>query len=167
MASRNLDDAIYQIKTFANELILRAVKSLGLRVIVTSVMRTYLEQAALYAQGRSPLFEVNYARKQAGLKPIEAHLNKVVTWTLNSKHVINIDDTLPENDKSRAVDFGILDKYGKYQGSEKADTNDDNKADYIQLGELGKKIATEFDYPILWGGDFKKSKDYPHYEWIV
>ena len=43
--------------------------------------------------------------------------------------------------------------------------NKDNKPDYIQLGALAKKI----DKDIIWGGDWKKSKDYPHYEepkWI-
>lgn len=166
MSSRNLNDAIYQMKIFAMELIKRAGEELRLKVIVVSVMRTYLEQVALHAQGRLPLYEVNLARKKAGMLPIEAHLNNIVTWTLNSKHIINLDDNFPENDKSKAVDFGILDKYGKYQGSDKADVNKDNEPDYIQLGELGVKLAGEFDYPIRWGGHFKKSKDYPHFEWM-
>jgi len=167
MSSRNLDDAIYPMKYFAEELIKRAKEDLHIKVIIVSVMRTYLEQLALFAQGRMSLYEVNIARKKAGMIPIEARYNNKVTWTMNSKHVINLDDNMIDNDKSRAVDFGILDKYGKYQGSEKADVNEDNKPDYIQLGELGMKIAHEFGYPILWGGDFKKSKDYPHFEWIV
>lgn len=166
MSSRNLDDAIYQLKIFAMELIKRASEELRLKVIVVSVMRTYLEQVALHAQGRLPLYEVNLARKKAGMLPIEARLNNIVTWTLNSKHIINLDDNFPENDKSKAVDFGILDKFGKYQGSDKADVNQDNEPDYIQLGELGVKLAGEFDYPIRWGGHFKKNKDYPHFEWM-
>ena len=170
MSSRNLDDAVYQMKIFSLELVKRAKEELNLRVFVTSVMRTYLEQIALYAQGRMNLFEVNLARKKAGMAPIEARFNNKVTWTLNSKHIINLDDNTPENDKSKAVDFGILDKYGKYQGSEKADVNQDNEPDYIQLGALGMKIAMEFDYGILWGGDEKgrfKGKDKSHFEWIT
>jgi len=167
MSSRNLDDAVYQIKIFAMELIKRANEELKLKVFVTSVMRTYVEQVALYAQGRMNLFEVNQARKKAGMLPIEARFNNKVTWTLNSKHIINLDDNTLENDKSKAVDFGILDKYGVYQGSEKADTNNDTKPDYLQLGELGIKLAHEFDYPIIWGGSFKNNKDLPHYQWMT
>jgi hypothetical protein len=50
-------------------------------------------------------------------------------------------------------------------GDIKADVNNDNKSDYIQLGHLAKKVDPE----IIWGGDWTKSKDYPHYEepkWI-
>ena len=75
MSSRNLDDAVYPLKLFANELIRRAKANLDLRVIVTSVMRTYLEQVALYAQGRMPLSEVNIARKKAGMLPLEEKYN--------------------------------------------------------------------------------------------
>lgn len=169
MSSRNLDGAVYQIKIFAMELIKRANEELRLKVIVVSVMRTYLEQVALHAQGRLPLYEVNLARKKAGMLPLEAHLNNIVTWTLNSKHIINLDDSFPDNDKSRAVDFGILDKYGKYQGSDKADVNQDNEPDYLQLGNLGMRLAEEFAYPIIWGGDLKgrfKGKDKAHFEWM-
>ena len=166
MSSRNLDDCIYQLKIFAVKLIATSDLELKIKVFVTSVMRTYLEQVALHAQGRLPLYEVNLARKQAKMPPIEQKYNNVVTWTLNSKHIINLDDSLPENDKSRAVDFGILDRFGKYQGSDKADVNDDNLADYDQLGDLGKRIANELDYPIIWGGTFRKP-DKPHFEWVV
>ena len=164
MSSRNLDDAVYPIKLFANELIRRAKANLDLRVIVTSVMRTYLEQVALYAQGRMPLSEVNIARKKAGMLPLEEKYNKVVTWTLNSKHIINLLDDCPDNDKSKAVDFGIIDKDGKYRGDEKADTNLDNEKDYDQLGKMGEVIAVEFEYPIIWGGTFR-SPDKPHFQY--
>lgn len=163
MSSRNLDDAIYPLKIFAMELIKRAKEELNLKVFVTSVMRTNLEQIALFAQGRMSVFEVNLARKKAGMLPIEARFNNIVTWTLFSKHVINLDDNTPDNDKSKAVDFGILDKYGVYQGSEKADVNQDNEPDYYQLMILGEKIAVEFDYPIVSGGRFKKP-DLPHWQ---
>ena len=166
MSSRDLDDCVYQLKIFAVKLIATADIELKLKVIVTSVMRTYLEQVALFAQGRLPLYEVNLARKQALMPPIEQRYNNVVTWTMNSKHIINLDDTFPENDKSRAVDFGILDGFGKYQGSDKADVNFDNIPDYNQLGELGMRIANDLDYPIIWGGTFRKP-DKPHFEWVV
>jgi hypothetical protein len=162
MSSRNLDNAVYQIKQFSEELIKRALSELKLRVIVTSVDRTYFEQIAIVLQGRLKLYSVNIARKVAGLPPLKLESeNKIVSWTLDSKHVINPFDNLPDNDKSRAVDFGILNAEGKYVGDIKADINDDNLPDYIQLGKLGKQIAYEMEYSIRWGGDFK---DYPHWE---
>lgn len=169
MGSRNLDNAIHPIKLFAEELVKRAKDELGLTVIVTSVERTYFEQVAIAFQGRLGLHSVNIARKVAGLSPIPEDQNKIVSWTLDSKHVINPYDTLPDNDKSRAVDFGILDSNGKYQGDIKADVNNDNVADYDQLGKLGMKIIQEMDYPIEWGGDPKgslKGKDKPHWQYI-
>lgn len=164
MSSRNLDDAVYPLKLFSVELIKRAWDEYRIKVFVTSVMRTYLEQVALHAQGRLSIEDVNIARRIAGMLPIAAEYNKEVTWTLNSKHIINLLDDNPKNDKSEAVDYGILDKNGKYRGDEKADTNEDNIFDYRQLGNLGKKIALEFEYPIYWGGDWKKP-DYPHWEY--
>lgn len=166
MSSRDLNLAHPQLKDFAIKLIEKAKNELGLKVIVTSVARQYEEQVALYAQGRQKLEEVNLLRKVAKMSPITQKENKVVTWTLASKHIIRLTDDDPTNDLSRAIDFGILDKNGKYVGDEKADTNGDNKSDYIQLGFLGNKIAKELGYPILWGGDFKTKKDYPHFEII-
>ena len=167
--SRDIEKAVWQIVAFDKEFLVRAKSELGLDVIRTSVDRTYFEQVAIVLQGRIGLHSVNIARKVAGMAPISEAQNVTVSWTLDSKHVINPYDTSPDNDKARAVDYGILDKDGKYQGSEKADTNGDNKSDYQQLGELGMKIVAELDLPIIWGGDFKqrlKGKDLPHWELI-
>jgi hypothetical protein len=159
--SRDLNKAVPRIKNFAIQLIGRAKEELRLIVIVTDVDRLYEVQMALYAQGRQSLAEVNLLRKRAGLSSITHIENKnKVTWTMASKHIIHLTNDDPSDDLSYAVDFGILDKNGKYIGDVKADLNKDNKSDYIQLGALAKKI----DSGIIWGGDFKKSKDYPHYE---
>ena len=158
--SRDLNKAVPRMKSFAIQLIGRAKEELGLTVIVTDVDRPYEVQMALYAQGRQSLSEVNLLRKRAGLSPIAHTENKKVTWTMASRHIINLSNDDPTDDLSYAIDFGILDKNGKYMGDVKADVNKDNKPDYIQLGALAKKI----DSGIIWGGDFKKSKDYPHYE---
>ena len=104
------------------------------------------------------------------MQPLAAHLNNKVTWTLDSKHVVRLDDKRIDNDKSRAIDYGLLDKYGNYRGDMKADINGDNISDYKQLGELGMKIAIELDYPIIWGGDPSsrfKGKDPSHFEWMI
>jgi len=47
--------------------------------IVVSTLRSYLEQDALYAQGRFSLATVNAKRAAAGLKPIGASENTIVT----------------------------------------------------------------------------------------
>jgi len=170
MSSRNLDDAVYQMKAFIQELIRRAWLELRIKVIVVSVMRTYLEQVALFAQGRQTIEEVNIARKKAGMLPLPSELNHKVTWTLVSKHIINLLDDDPTNDKSKAVDIGIIDKNGKYRGDEKADVNEDNVYDYQQVGELGMKLALELEYDIIWGGDKRskfKGKDPSHWEMAI
>ena len=158
--SRDLNKAVPRMRDFAIQLIGRAKEELGIKIIVTDVDRLYEVQMALYAQGRETLENVNKLRKRANLAPITHKDNKKVTWTMASRHIINLSNDDPSDDLSYAIDFGILDKNGKYMGDVKADVNKDNKPDYIQLGALAKKI----DPGIIWGGDFKKSKDYPHYE---
>ena len=164
--SRDLNEATPRMRDFAIKLIGLAKEELNLRVIVTDVARPYEVQVALYAQGRETLENVNKLRSRAKLAPITHKENKnKVTWTLASRHIINLSNDDPTDDKSHAIDFGILDKNGKYMGDIKADVNNDNKSDYIQLGHLAKKVDPE----IIWGGDWTKSKDYPHYEepkWI-
>lgn len=163
--SRDLNEATPRMKEFALKLIGLAKEELGIKVIVTDVARPYEVQVALYAQGRETLENVNKLRKRAKLAPITHKENRKVTWTLASKHIINLSNDDPTDDLSHAIDFGILDKNGKYMGDIKADVNKDNKPDYIQLGALAKKI----DKDIIWGGDWNKSKDYPHFEepkWI-
>jgi hypothetical protein len=159
--SRNLDMATPYMKWFAETLIVRAASELLLLVIVTDVDRNYKVQMALYAQGRQSIEEVNLLRKVAELAPItEKDNRKRVTWTMASKHIIRLDDTIADNDKSRAVDFGILDKSGRYVGDVKADVNRDNKPDYEQLAELGEQIGGG---KITAGARFK-NPDYPHFQ---
>src|SRR3990172_4088289 len=80
----------------------------GHNIIITSVDRHELEQMALYAQGRKLLDEVNTKRTIAGLLPISESQNKIVTWTLASKHIpviVRLDDRGNPVKKSRAFDF--------------------------------------------------------------
>ncbi|MFA5299697.1 MAG: M15 family metallopeptidase [Lutibacter sp.] len=39
-----------------------------------------------------------------------------------------------------------------------------NTAYLTQIGQHIKKKAQDLNFPIVWGGDFKKFKDLPHYE---
>lgn len=155
--SRNLDMATPFMKEFSLQLIYRSEKELGHLVIVTSVDRLFQEQMALFAQSRQPLAEVNLFRKAVGWVPITEEENeKTVTWTMASKHIINLLDLDPANDKSRAVDYGIV-IAGKYITEDK-DLDANGIPEYDELGLLGEKIGGK---RIKWGGRFKDRKGNP------
>lgn len=155
--SRDLNKATPRLKKFAEELIKKAKSDLCLDVIVVEVDRPYEVQMAYYAQGRRPSLEVNLLRKRAGLPPTTS--TRKITWTMVSRHIVNLANDSSSDDLSHAIDFGIKDKMGKYCGDSKADVNKDNRPDYIQLGALAKTI----DHGIVWGGDWRH-KDYPHFQ---
>ena len=130
--------------------------------ILTSVARTVKEQAALYSQGRDPISTVNKMRKAAGLPSIKDSENNKVTWTLMSKHIIDLDDGIETNNWSRAFDIAIVDNKVPVWNL-KVDINRDNMPDYIQAGPIGESVG------LIWGGRFKNAKgvsnpDFPHYE---
>lgn len=171
--SRDLNMATPVIREFTTELIVKAKSELKLVVFVTNIDRTFQVQLAYYAQGRQPLSEVNLLRRVAGLDLLpeldskgKIIIYKKITWTMCSKHIINLFDTDPTNDKSKAVDVGISFN-GKYMTDDK-DMDADGIPEYQELGILGERIGNG---KIRWGGRFKDSKgkpcpDYPHYEEI-
>lgn len=134
-----------------------AMAKAGLPFILTSVARTVKEQAALYCQGRDPLSIVNAMRKAAGMTSIKQADNKKVTWTLMSKHIIDLEDGIEANNWSRAFDIAITD--GKIPTwNTKVNVNKNEIPDYEEAGKIGKSIG------LVWGGDFKKTPDYPHFQ---
>lgn len=138
-----------------HELVKRCAE-IGINIFPTCVDRTYIEQTAYYAQGREPLDYVNKLRKLAGLGAITRPENKrKITWTMNSRHVVNLDDMNLDNDKSEAIDFAIKDKTGKVSWNVKVDVNEDNKADFMQVVEIAEAIG--FEAGARW-----KTPDYPH-----
>lgn len=155
MASRRIEDCVPELQTMyaAFEAAMRAC---GLPFIVTCTARTVREQIALYAQGRAPLEEVNRLRLYAGLPPIGIDGNRKVTWTLQSKHLVDLDDGHTGNDKSRAFDIAIL-KDGRPVWDVKVDVNADHIPDYDQAGAIGESVG------LRWGGRFK-TPDRPHFE---
>jgi len=75
---------------------------------ILCVLRSLLEQEALYAQGREPLIIVNNRRHKAGMVLItEAENKKPITWTMKSAHLPDADG------KSHAIDIAALDKNGQ------------------------------------------------------
>lgn len=159
--SRDLNMATPFMKSFAEDIIKAAKDELDMTVIVTSVDRTFQLQMALYAQGRQTLAEVNLLRKGVGLPPITAKDNKQVTWTMASKHIINLLDMDSTNDKSKAIDLGIIIN-GKYLSEDK-DMDANGIPEYKELYLLAKKL---YGNKIRYGYEFKK-KDAPHYEEVV
>lgn len=131
--------------------------------VVTCTSRTFQEQMALYAQGRKSIIEVNILRKYAGL-PLLPAMDKrgdeikypKVTWTLASKHIINLLDTSTQNDKANAFDIVITKnkvaiydlKYAVHPGDAPA---------YIEAANIGKAVG-------LRPGAFFSSPDYAHFE---
>ena len=64
----------------------------------------------MWAQGRKPLEEVNTLRAKASMPPITEEENKrVVTWTMKSKHLPNLDGYSENNDIA-----AILRETGQY-----------------------------------------------------
>lgn len=102
----------------------------GNRFVVLYGVRTKAEQAELYAQGRT--------------KP-----GKIVTWTLNSRHLPN------RNGLSEAIDLAPIGPDGKI------DWNDYDA--FNKLGAEMKAAARECGVEIEWGGDWKR-KDRPHFQ---
>ena len=157
--SRDLNKATPLMRNFAQELTSEVKRQLGLDIFIVDVDRDWKMQAAYYAQGRESLEQANLYRKNAGLPTITAEQNRhKITWTLKSKHIVNLDDALAVNNLSRAIDVGLKDKNGRYHGESQADLNGDHKRDYQQIGLLGEKIGAG---KIKWGGRFG---DEPHFE---
>lgn len=156
MASRSTDDLTWYMQEKFTLFKIEMAR-MGISFIVTCTARTVQEQMALYAQGRNPLAHVNKMRALAGLPPLRDESdNRKVTWTLNSKHLIDLEDGNPDNNKARAFDIAIMD--GKNVSWDlKVDVNRDQIPDYRQAGKIGESVG------LKWGGRFK-SPDMPHFE---
>lgn len=159
--SRDLNKATPFMKWFGEALIFSCQEKLGLNVFIVDVDRDYKVQRAYFAQGRESASNVNALRSLVGLPSITDQQNtKKITWTMNSKHITNLDDTDLTNNLSRAIDIGLKDDDGRYRGEGSEDLNGDGKHDYEQIGKLGEEIGAG---KIKWGGRFG---DEPHFEQI-
>lgn len=160
--SRELSRATQRVRNFTEALISETKRLTGINIFIIEVDRPFDVQVAYYAQSREPLDVVNKLRKRAGLSPItEAENQKAVTWTMDSRHIVNLENDTKIDDLSHAVDIGLKDKNGKYVTDANADTNKDKKVDFDQIGIIGKMI----DPGMIWGGDFKgRKKDPQHWE---
>jgi peptidoglycan LD-endopeptidase CwlK len=156
MSSRKIEDCCPELQekypAFA-----AAMAAAGIPFILTCTARTVREQVALYAQGREPLDMINSLRRAAGLCPISFWESRdKVTWTLASKHIIDLEDNIPENDKARAFDISIS-RDGKPCWDLKVNVNKNDLPDYEEAGKIGESVG------LRWGGRFP-SPDRPHFE---
>lgn len=106
-------------------------------------IRTFEEQAALYAQGRTKLFDAN--GKKLG----------IITKAKEGQSIHNY---------GLALDIVLIkdvDGNGTFETASWEDTVDfdkDGKADWIEIVSIFKKHGWS------WGGDWKSFKDKPHFE---
>lgn len=157
MASRDLNMLTPTLKPKAEDW-LRRCKVANILVLITGTARLVKEQVALYSQGREALAHVNYLRAHCGMAPITAQENNhCVTWTLKSKHLIDLDDGDPGNDKARAFDFCILKPDGKPVWDLKVDVDRDSIPDYIEAAKIAESLG-------LKSGRVFPKPDYPHIE---
>lgn len=156
MASRKVEDLTEKMQLLYSQFKTK-METAKISFILTCTARSVKEQQALYAQGRQSLMEVNIMRTMAGLPTITEEENKYkVTWTLQSKHLTDLEDGDSNNDKARAFDIAIM-KDGKATWDIKVNVNKNDKPDYEEAGIIGESIG------LKWGGRFK-SPDYPHFE---
>ena len=121
----------------------------GLPFELNEVLRSKEVQMAYYAQGRTPLKEVNDQRKRVGLYPLPPEENEYkVTWTLNSKHFAGKDGL------SRAFDYRLL-KYGKPHWQTKWDGNKNSEPDYLEAAKIAASLGLD-------AGGLWNKPDYPH-----
>ena len=117
----------------------------------TCILRTPVEQTALYAQGRLPLAHVQDLRKEAGMRPLAPSDNLYkVTWTMNSKHFPDA------NGKSRAFDIAVLKNGREATWDLKWDGDKDSVADYRELANLADQCG------LVSGG--LAFGDWPHFQ---
>jgi peptidoglycan L-alanyl-D-glutamate endopeptidase CwlK len=131
----------------------------GIEILITSTLRTEAEQAALYAQGRKGLNEVNSLRAAAGMPPITGALNKIKTKNLTSIHqfgcAFDIAITIGANPRVRPSEGQTHRSAPTYDIT--ADLNENDIPDYEEIGAIGEALG------LRWGGRFS-FKDYGHFE---
>lgn len=134
-----------KLRAEAIDIYTKIVKALTGRAVVrfTYTLRTFEEQAALYAQGRTKLYDAK--GKRLGI-------------------VTNAKAGQSMHNYGLALDIALLvdrDGNGTFESASWEHTVDfdkDGKADWKEVAEIFKAHGWS------WGGDWKSFKDYPHFE---
>lgn len=135
-SKRNLSTVDPRMRLILN----RALRNSDIDFAITEGKRSEQRQRELYARGRPDW------RRQQGINLPEGVEDKPVTWTLQSRHL-----------GGNAVDLLA------FPDGQKGSWNPEH---YKRIARHVKKAAEELGYKIRWGGDFKKSKDWVHFELV-
>jgi hypothetical protein len=150
MSSRKIEDCVIELQEKWPLIQVKAMEK-GIGIMLTCTARSALEQRALYAQGREAIEMVNHLRDNAGLPNIGDHENRKVTWTLDSKHIIN-----DQRKKAEALDFAVV-RGKQVVWDLKADVDADGVPDYEVVAEIGESLG-------LRSGARFSTPDFPHLE---
>ena|ERR1035437_3083954 len=138
--------SLHPVFRMAVDQILRDMKASGWNPVIGSGMRTNQQQAALFAQGRKGLEQVNAMRHQAGLPAIPAAENRYTVTKAGpglSKH--NLTTALLCHGRS-AVD--VVNGYAVDIVDKRRGWNVPDVRFWTDLGYLARKYGCE------WGGDW-------------
>lgn len=118
------------------------LKNMGVEnITINEAKRSLATQMAYYARGRMDVADVKKMYKAAGLYDLsDAEARTKNTWTLQSKHLEGL-----------AIDLVPV-RNGKLWWSAP-------EAVWQEMGRIGKECG------LTWGGDWKGSKDSPHFEY--
>jgi hypothetical protein len=111
-------------------------RKIGIEIALSCTSRTPLEQVALYLRGRFATVLINPLYTLIMRTDLPNDSNHIVTWTLESKHVIYPN----KRPLSEAFDFYIV-KNGKAIWDVKADVNKDELPDYKQVADIFEKLG--------------------------
>lgn len=127
------------------EIVKRAITLSEVDFGVTQGKRTRDEQMRLYGKGRTRQAMIN-----AGLNPDYAKPNESrVTWTMNSNHL-----------SGKAVDL-VPYVNGKLEWD-----NSGSLGLWPKIAKAMKQAAEDLGYKMVWGGDWVKTVDRPHFELV-
>jgi peptidoglycan L-alanyl-D-glutamate endopeptidase CwlK len=119
----------------------------GVYIRFTSTFRSFLEQDAIYYQGRKSLEEVNNMRLKCGLYLISEKENKIVSNAFGGRSYHNY---------GIAVDFCLLSKNHNYDME--FDTNNNNEKDWNEVVKVFKNYGWD------WGSEVNFKSDTPHFQ---
>lgn len=139
--SRNLD-MMHPLLRERYNLFEKKMEEKGLYFIVTCVDRLLTVQMALYAKGRLSIKDVNKYRRAAGMDEISTLRNNIVTWTLESDHILK-----PGKKYVTAFDIALL-KFRKPHWGIKVDINDNEIPDYKEAGYIARECG--LDSGVFW-----------------
>jgi hypothetical protein len=119
--------------------------------VVTYTLRTYAEQAALYAQGRETLIVVNTLRAEAKMPPISSSENSYTVTQCDGKRISEGGTGRSPHQLGTALDVVPLGN-GQPVWPGKSDPR------WADIAKSFKEQGFE------WGGDWTDFVDLPHYQ---